>query len=285
MRALAEYVMRGRTEAVIVAALATGTVLFAWVGAAVVALVTLRKGINQGAYVLLWAMLPAVVMAAMGDTGPVTNLLGVTLVAAVLKLTASWPTTLVVGVFSGVLTGLALLTFGEGYINEVLQLISDMVAQLSESGEAPPQIFIDPSSAQVAGLFGLSNTFSVLMCLLLARWWQASLYNPGGFKAELHRLLLPPPLTVSLLLVGLILWTLGTDFRLWSVLFAVPFVFAGFALVHGLAQQRGLSSNWLVVFYICWLVFSPLKAVLLVVAIADSWLDIRGRLAAKQNSD
>ncbi len=60
MRALAQYVMRGRMQAVIVAAVATGSVLFAWLGAAVVALVTLRKGTNQGLYVLFWALLPSI---------------------------------------------------------------------------------------------------------------------------------------------------------------------------------------------------------------------------------
>ncbi len=82
MRALAEYVMRGRMQAVIVAAVATGSVLFAWIGAAVVALVTLRKGTNQGLYVLFWALLPAFIVAWGGDTGPLTTLLGVALAAS-----------------------------------------------------------------------------------------------------------------------------------------------------------------------------------------------------------
>src|SRR5690625_6133709 len=62
MRALAGFVMRGREQAVLVAALSTATLLLSWLGAAVVALVTLRKGTRAGLQVLLWALLPAVLI-------------------------------------------------------------------------------------------------------------------------------------------------------------------------------------------------------------------------------
>jgi hypothetical protein len=282
MRALAEYVMKGRAQAVIAAALATGTVLFAWVGAAVIALVTLRKGSGQGSYVLLWAMLPAVVMAAMGDTGPVTTLLGVMLAALALRSTSSWSWALVAAVISGLMTASLLLTFGRGYLEEILTLLGDTLAQLASKGGDSAIMPAQPSVQQVAGLLGLSNAFTVVMCLILARWWQALLYNPGGFSTEFQGLRLPPQLTVGLLIAGLVLSMLGADYRLWAVIFAVPFVFAGFALVHGLAAKKQLNSNWLKIFYISWLLFDPLKALLLIVAIVDSWLHIRGRMAQSQ---
>ena len=280
MRALAEYVMKGRSQAVIAAALATGTVLFAWVGAAVIALVTLRKGSSQGSQVLLWAMLPAVVMAAMGDTGPVTTLLGVMLAAIVLRSTTSWSWALVAAVTSGIVTALLLLTFGRGYLEEILRLLGDALAQIaSQNSESTASTVAQPSVMQVAGLLGLSNAFTVVMCLILARWWQSLLYNPGGFSTEFHGLRLPPQLSIALLLGGLLLSMLGPDYRLWAVIFAVPFMFAGFALVHGLAAQRQMSSNVLTMFYIAWLLFDPIKALLLIAAIVDSWIHIRGRVA------
>ena len=285
MRALAEYVMKGRAEAVIVAAVATGTILFAWVGAAVIALVTLRKGPSQGGQALLWAMLPAVVMAAMGDTGPVTTLLGVMLAAIVLRSTTSWPWALVAAVTSGIVTALLLLTFGRGYLEEILRLLSDALAQLqSQNSASTPLQLVQPTVMQVAGLLGLSNAFTVVMCLILARWWQALLYNPGGFSAEFHGLRLPPQLSIALLLVGLLLSTLGSDYRLLAVIFALPFMFAGFALVHGLAARKQLSTNVLIMFYIVWLLFAPVKALLLIAAIIDSWINFRGRVADKGQS-
>ncbi|ARN74388.1 hypothetical protein [Oceanicoccus sagamiensis] len=285
MKALAEYVMKGRSQAVIAAALATGTVLFAWVGAAVIALVTLRRGSSQGSQVLLWAMLPAVVMAAMGDTGPVTTLLGVMLAAIVLRSTASWSWALVAAVTSGVVTALVLLTFGRGYLEEILRLLADALTQLaSQNTESTASQVAQPTVMQVAGLLGLSNAFMVVMCLILARWWQSLLYNPGGFRTEFHALRLPPQLSVALLLVGLLISTLGADYRLMAIMFALPFMFAGFALVHGLAAKRQISSNVLTMFYIAWLLFDPVKALLLIAAIVDSWIHIRGRVADKNHS-
>jgi len=55
MRALAEFIMKGRLQAVAVAGLGVGTLMFAWVGVAAAALVMLRKGLSEGAYVVFWA--------------------------------------------------------------------------------------------------------------------------------------------------------------------------------------------------------------------------------------
>ena len=282
MRALAEYVMKGRAPAVLAAVMATGTVLFIWVGAAVIALVTLRKGSSQGAYVLFWALLPAVVWAVLGDPGPVTTLLGVFLVAAALRAGQSWSWALMAAVASGLLTGLVLMTLGKGYIEQVLLLSGDVLAQLAsqstDSAQAVQLLAMSPTAQQVAGLLGLSNAFTIIMCLILARWWQSLLYNPGGFQAEFHRLKLSPSLTLVLLVIGIALSSLGTEYRLWSLIFTVPFMFAGFALIHGLAGIKQLNANWLGMFYFLWLLLDPVKALVLILAIADSWLNIRERL-------
>lgn len=289
MRALAQYVMKGRAEAVLTAVLTTGTVLFAWVGAAVVALVTLRKGVSQGAYILFWAMLPAMVLAAMGDTGPITTLLGLFLVAALLRVSESWSWALVAAVVSGLCTGLMLMTLGQAYLQQILQLLGDALAQLASQSAGTEQsaqiLAMKPTVQQIAGLLGLSNAFTVVMCLMLARWWQALLYNPGGFQAEFHRLRLSPALSVVLLVAGLTLSSLGNEYRLWALIFAVPFMFAGFGLVHGVAAQRQLSANWIGLFYFLWLLLDPVKALVLILAVVDSWLDIRGRLVKSRGPE
>ena len=55
--------MRGRPQALLVAVLGSASLLFSWVSAAAIALVTLRRGAAEGAFVLLWALLPAAVIA------------------------------------------------------------------------------------------------------------------------------------------------------------------------------------------------------------------------------
>src|SRR5690625_7940374 len=92
MRALAGFVMRGREQAVLVAALSTATMLLSWLGAAVVALVTLRKGTRAGLQVLLWALLPAVLITHfMREVGTLAVLLAVMALALLLRSSRYWP--------------------------------------------------------------------------------------------------------------------------------------------------------------------------------------------------
>lgn len=284
MRGLAKYVMRGRNQAVMMAVLATGTVFFAWLAAAIVALVTLRRGSREGGLVLFWALLPALVLAYMGETGPLSTLLGTALLASVLRATSSWPWALVAAVSSGLLSSLLLLALAPEYIELVQRLFADTLEQLASQSDDTSQAeqlrSMSPTASQVAGLLGLSNAFTITLCLILARWWQAALYNPGGFQTEFHRLRLAPPLTAALVAIGLLLSSMGAEYRLWALIFAVPLIFAGFALVHGLAARRSLNVQWLAIFYVLWLLVDPVKVLVLILAVVDSWIDIRRRLGA-----
>ena len=138
-----------------------------------------------------------------------------------------------------------------------------------------------PGTAVIAGLLGLSNAFTVVMCLLLARWWQSMLYNPGGFKLEFHQLRMPPTLTILLVVAGLLVSAIGGDYRLWALIMIVPLGFAGLGLVHGLVEAKGKGSNILVLFYIALFLLHPLKIILIVAAVLDSWLDFRARVRAR----
>lgn len=274
--------MKGRFQAVVAAVFATGTVFFAWVGAAIIALVILRRGFYQGGYVLFWALLPGVLLCLWGDIGPLATLLGASLVAVVLRTTASWSWALMVASLSGVLTSVLLTVFGSVYLGQIVAILDETLAQVAnQSAEQGALALIVPSKAWVAGLLGMSNAFSVAVCLVLARWWQALLYNPGGFKEEFLKLRLAPQLSVTLLAAGVGVATMGPDYRFWALIFAVPLVFAGFALAHAIVAIRQMGSHWLVVFYICWLLLDPLKILLLLTTVADSWLDIRARIAAR----
>lgn len=286
MRALAEYAMKGRAQAVIVAVVATGSVLFAWVGAAIVALVTLRKGTRQGSQVLLWAMLPAVILAVMGNIGPAVTLVSVTLAAAVLRNMQSWQWVLVIAVCAGTLEGLLSI----GRLEPVAQLMSETMAQIASESERwkpvmAPWLELPLAQMQVltAGWLSLWSSFWVIVCMLLARWWQASLYNPGGFQSEFHQLRLSPLMSFGLVAVMLVISSQGVEYQLWALVFTIPFMFAGFALIHGIVARRKLGGNWLAIFYVSWLLLDPVKGLLIIAAIVDSWVDIRSRVAKRQD--
>ena len=44
----------------------------------------------------------------------------------------------------------------------------------------------------IMGLFAMGQAYAMISFLVLARWWQSQLYNPGGLRAEFHQLRLPP---------------------------------------------------------------------------------------------
>ena len=120
---------------------------------------------------------------------------------------------------------------------------------------------------------------------MLARWWQALLYNPGGFKVELHQLRLSPVATATLVAIMLVTAVNLPVYRLWVFMFLIPIVVCGFALVHGVFGIRGLAKGWLLAFYLMWLFVAWVKLALVLLAVIDSWVDFRKRLPAAPPDD
>mgnify|MGYP007047658754 CR=1 FL=1 len=277
MRGVASYVMRGRLQALLVVMMGASTLMFAWISAAVIALVTMRRGLNEGAFLLIWALLPAgYMLAQFGDSGPLAMLVGTTVLAVVLRWTVSLPLTLMASVAVGGITGYLLLMFGSGYLEELAamfaKLFENLQANLPEGQRLP-----EPGVSTLAGMLGLMNTITCVLCLLLARWWQASLYNPGGFREEFHAIRLTPQLSVVLAVLMLAVSMLGVEYRPWAMLFAVPLSIAGLGFLHARAAHRKLGMGWLSMFYLLWLVLDPIKLVVIGIAIADSFADFRKR--------
>lgn len=284
MRSLAEYVMRGRTEAIIASVLATATALFAWVGAAIVALVVLRRGPSQGLRVWAWALIPAIALTAFGNISALIGLVGVMLAATVLWSSVSWSWSLVVVSFWSLFAGLMLLGFGEGILAENRQeidaynaMVQEWLSEVAESnGVESVPVMVTPSLTGVAGMIVLRSELAVILCLMLGRWWQALLYNPGGFRREFHSLRLSPAIAVGLVVVSLAILSRGGDYESWALLFLLPLVFASFGLAHGMASKWGLGNMWLGLFYVLWLTLIPVRIIVILLAVVDSWKDFRG---------
>jgi hypothetical protein len=280
LKGLAEYVMRGRLQALVVAVAGAGSLLFCWVSAAAVALVTLRKGAGQGAWVFMWALLPAIVMlVGFGDSGPLALLCGTMVLALVLRATVSLQLAVLAAVGVGVVAGVAILVVsGEyldqlaGYFNEVLTALEQQLAKGQQAVALPR-----PDAVQIAGMLGAGTATMSVLCLMLARYWQAALYNPGGFGEEFRALFYPAAVSTVLLVAAIVLFSLGMRFRTWAMICLVPLTFAGLALVHSRARTRGRGTGWLTGFYITWLIFDLVKLVVVCFAIADSWMNFRRR--------
>ncbi|MFV0277362.1 MAG: hypothetical protein ACK5HY_09285 [Parahaliea sp.] len=285
MKALAEFVMRGRLQSLLVAMAGAGSLLLCWVSAAVIALVTLRRGAGQGAWLLLWALLPAgALMLVFGDGGPLALLVATTALALVLRATVSLPLAILASVPVAVLSGFGLLLFGQVMLEQLVgvfdQFLAGLEQQLAASNGQVVRL-LRPTGVQIAGMMGTATGVLSVICLLLARWWQALLYNPGGFGAEFRALHYPPAITLAMVVPGLLLASLGMEYRTWAVMCLIPLNFAGIALVHARVAWRGQGSGRLTVFYLLWLFLDPVKLVVVAAAVADSWLRFRQRWVSK----
>jgi hypothetical protein len=283
---LAEFIMRGRAQALLVAVVGAASILFSWISAAAVALVTLRKGAGEGAWLLLWALLPALVVAwRVGDVSYLALLAGTAGLALVLRATVSLGTALLASVALGLVTGGLMLAFGGDY----LALVNDNIVEpylalreqaLEQAGNAVT--LPRPGVGAIAGAAGTGTAVMAVMCLLLARYWQAALYNPGGFGEEFRALRYPLGVSAALALGVLALSSLGLEWSIWAMLGLVPLTFAGIGLVHARARARHWSTAAVALFYLSWLLL-PMQLVMVFLAVTDSVVDFRTRWQARDD--
>ena len=271
MRALAEFIMRGRAQACAVGLLGN---LFPFVSPATIGLVTLRKGSGEGLLVALWAVLPLIVTLYISDSSPlltavsVASLFMMVVSANVLTWSASWSWTMLSCVVVG-----GFISIGLGFV-----LADDVELLVAEIGEVIAKLQF------ILGLVAWVLALSAVVSLLLSRWWQSLVFNPGGFQEEFHRLRLSNQLAVMVLIAVVAGFYLPTEYRPWVLLAAIPLLLSGVALIHHVVKTLQLGGQWLVLMYFGLIVFSPTTGALLVgLAFSDSMLNLRSRLAAIKN--
>ena len=287
MRALAEFIMRGRMQAILVVAGAAALPMLFWLSAAAGSLVLLRRGLNDALGVLVWAVLPALAWWYFGDPRTLLVLLGAFGLALILRSQASWVRVMVCSVGLGLLYVWALgAVFGEpiaALASELQKVLPDAWSgayqQLSVEERGRLESLLVPV---LTGLLAALLQIVTLLSLMLGRYWQGALYNPGGFGSEFRAIRIPLWPAVLLLACMLIGPNFGPQMAMLTPLCSVPLVFAGLALMHGLVKAGKLGKFWLVGMYVTLVLFMQLIYPLLVVlAIVDSLIDFRGRIGPK----
>lgn len=291
MRTIAEFIMRGRMQATLVVVVSAALPLLFWLSAAAGCLVLLRRGLSDAMSILVWALLPAIGWWYFGEPRTLLVLLGALGLALLLRANLTWDRVLLCSVALGLVYGLVLgAVFREpieAMALELQKLMPQVLEGVHQQLSVDERARLDSLIAPVlTGLIAALLQVVSLLSLMLGRYWQGLLYNPGGFGREFHALRLPTPLAM-LLLGGMLLGpNLGPQMAMLTPLCSVPLVFAGIALLHGLVAQGRLAKFWLVGMYITLLLFMQLAYPLLVVlAIVDSLFDFRGRFERKSGSD
>ena len=301
MKALAAFVMKGWSTAtgvaVLCALLSPVLAPLSLVSAAVVALVTLRNGPLFGLRVAGAAGLVTVLAGQLVLGQPVAALVFAVLLwvpmlilALVLRYTRSLATTVQVAVlFGAAVVGFYLIGFDDaaGQWKELLETALKGFFDAQEFDEATRAALVEAMARWMTGTLAAAYFLQLVASLLLARWWQSLLYNPGGFRQEFHALRLSRVLAVIALplFAALYLTGLPEALRYLALPVAAAFFLQGLALAHGQLAAFKAGPGWLIGIYALLLVAPPYAFMALTTAgYADAWMDFRARVAKRSGS-
>ena len=299
MRAFANFIMAGRLQAMLVAATSSVlslllppiTAVLAYVGAGALMLVTLRRGAGEGARVMGGALLATGLFGWLALGHPVPVVIATLILwfpawvlATVLRGSQSLSWTLQLATAMGVLgVLLAHVLVGDpaAHWRELLEPLGELLMRQAELELSAQQVqeLLQQAASLMTGAVAAALLLGLLLSLVLARSWQALLYNPGGFRSEFHALALPGWIGAMALLclVGARFAAEGLGAFLLQIglVVMVPFLFVGLAVLHATAARLGLKPLWLAVLYLL-LLFLPQALVLVVVlGILDGWFRFR----------
>ncbi len=301
MKAIAAFFMRGRTQAIasasVLAILALLITPLSIVSSAVIGLVTLRKGPGEG---LLTGVASVVALAALGQllfgASLVLALMGLSLwlpiwgLALVLRSTVSLARALEAAVIAALLLVGVQFLLGDPavYWQDFLQELTAPLIESQVMTEADRQQAIAAIAPWIPGVIGASWVLQLVVSLLLARGWQAMLYNPGGFATEFQGLRLGRVMLLAMPVL-LLFGALGTQaniFAQFALVVAMAFVVQGAGLIHALLAGRKMAFPMLLVFYLLLVVTLPTSlAGLAGLGYADGWLDFRAKARARPKQD
>jgi hypothetical protein len=292
MRALGNYIMRGWWQAAGVVSVLTLISLLlpplAYLLSGVpVALVSLRRGAAVGMQVILAALpLTSLLAWLAGLTpmlGPAFALViwaPVWLCAVVLRWTESQGRLVLSA--GGLAAAFAVMTHVlvgdvEGWWRS--QFHAWLEQNLEAGTVAEYQQLFENAMPLMNAMMAAGLLLSLVVTVILARWWQSVLFNPGGFGPEFRCLSLPRGLTaaVALAVVMSLAYTgpYHWFFRDMLVILVFMYLFQGVAAVHRVVERRELSGAWLAGMYVLMLLLPQAALLVACLGMADAWLGRR----------
>ncbi|MGB1382796.1 MAG: hypothetical protein ACPH7H_05035 [Porticoccaceae bacterium] len=281
MKALAEFILRGRLQALIVALIGS---FFPLISTAAIALVSLCKGAKEGTLLFLWVSLALVLIQQSGSENPLLTAvsivsLGIMVLAAeVHRVMASWQWTLLVIVVIAVVSAQGFAILMGSSVTSLVATAQDLLNAVKSQGQ-DAQLSVALSESMLLGLVATILAIGSMMSLMLARWWQAGVQNPGGFQKEFHSFSIDAKIAVILIVILVVGQFFSQSAQIWVDIAALPLIIAGIALVHFAVKLFGQGRQWLAFLYVGMImVGKPVTLLLVVLALTDSLIDLRSRL-------
>ncbi len=289
---LATYIMRGRWQAVIAAISLAFLSLFmppiSIVSSAAVALVTLRLGAYEGLTVF------GISLVTLGTLGVLVGNIEFALLYGVVLWLPIWVIAILLragrqlslAIESAVLLGGITIIVFSLFKPDAFEMWKSLLIQMSPPNAAldvQPQIEL--IAHYMTGIIAAGTIFGWIFALFLARWWQAQLYNPDGFKTEYLALSTSKRLAMgSIMLVGIAAFTQGNLSELaWnlSILAFVLYTFVGTAVCHSLLAPLKQGRYLVIGFYMTVFLIPHLLIPVVSIGVIDSWLNLRHKLKTK----
>lgn len=296
MIVLARFILRGPSQAALVIAstalLSIILMPFSWISAGALTLVVLHQGKESAIRIIAIAGLATVILGWVGLGTPTVALVNIlylwlpaVLIAYILRQTVSLVLSIqiltVLGLIAVLVMYLMFPDIGKNWGSAFQQLLKPAIEQ---SGAQIDPAYVDNLMywfvKAVPGLLSVVMVFNVLMGLFLGRWWQAALFNPGGFKREFNELRLGKVLTSVAALLLIANMFIDNDLVLGSMLVMVALVLVqGTAVMHGVIERKQLSRGWLFGFYVLLVLIPQVTVIIAIVGLLDAWVDIRNQIA------
>ena len=264
------------------------------VSSAAVALVTLRRGASEGLTILVCSSMAAGLLGFLVIGNYQFALLYVTvlwlpvwLISIVLRegqhLSLAVEIAILIGIF-GVI-GFYLYTPEPAAMWKAV--LSQMVP--ADAPVADIQRTIDVISHYMTGVVAAGSVFGLLLGLFLGRWWQANLYNPGGFKQEFLALDTKSRLSIgSIVVVAIALASTGEISEIaWnvSILLFVLYTVTGTSVLHTVFSKFKLGRYMVPMLYITLFLIPHAMLLVALVGLSDPWLDLRKKKSNQHTPD
>jgi len=262
---------------------------------AAIALITLRKGWQQGIIYSLLATAIMIIVSGLlkqdvsrGLLAGLVNWLPIVFIASVLAITNSWSKTLQLILLIAVV---GVLLFHFLYPNAAafwIQLLEPLKPLLKQNyqqfGDAKIDESINIASQWMTGIFAAVFALLTIISLMIARNWQAMLFNPGGFGEEFRQIRIGKPASVGLLAgIALAVFTNNQMITELIMVAIAIFMFQGLSLAHGLVKLRGMRVGWLIALYaLMFILLIQMIALLAAFGLIDNYVDFRQKQASKK---
>lgn len=296
MKAIAAFLMKGRMQAILGAALSVFLSLlitpFALVSAAIVVLATLRQGWHEGMLVVAASAISAALLGGMVFGMPVMlAVMGLSLwlpafgFAVVLGFTRSLRVVLEAAVLGGAAIVLLQYAFAADPVTFWAEMLNELVGQqlltTAEVDEARVNELVASLAAWMPGGLGASWFLGNTLAIMLALMWDARL-DGRRFADEFEALRFSYWLALVvpvLMLVGVVLN--GGQPNLFGQMFVIGialYLIQGLAMVHGLLRMNKSAQHWLFGLYFLLIFAAPHSATAIALAgYADAWINFRAK--------